>query len=331
MKNKKTLWMLLPLIAALVWWLNQADDRGMGELSEESYAFGIEDTASVDRIVISNKVPQRVKLYRNKQGVWQLNGRPIRKDAMEVLMETLKRMTMRNFVPENSREEIIRRMATYGKEVEVFQGDECVAHFYVGTDTQDQLGTYMLKKGAALPFAVHIPGFNGYLSSRFITVEELWYDRQLIEASPAQWARIEVQSEDPAWPSFSLQQNAGKWKPTGSEAGTNGTKAYIAQLAQAKYEGAIVESDGIYSRKDSLLALTPYWQLKWTLEDSTSHELKAYRIKPAEDAADAQGNPLRYDPDRMHGILDDGRMVLLQFYGMRHVMGGPDALSISIE
>ena len=101
MKNKKTLWMLLPLIAALVWWLNQTDDRGMGELSEESYAFGIEDTASVDRIVISNKVPQRVKLYRNKQGVWQLNGRPIRKDAMEVLMETLKRMTMRNFVPEN--------------------------------------------------------------------------------------------------------------------------------------------------------------------------------------------------------------------------------------
>ena len=52
---------------------------------------------------------------------------------------------------ENSREEIIRRMATYGKEVEVFQADECVAHFYVGTDTQDQLGTYMLKKGAALP------------------------------------------------------------------------------------------------------------------------------------------------------------------------------------
>ena len=92
-----------------------------------------------------------------------------------------------------------------------------------------------------------------------------------------------------------------------------------------------MESDGIYSRKDSLLALTPYWQLKWTLEDSTSHELKAYRIKPAEDAADAQGNLLRYDPDRMHGILDDGRMVLLQFYGMRHIMGGPDALSISIE
>ena len=73
----------------------------MGELSEESYAFGIEDTASVDRIVISNKVPQRVKLYRNKQGVWQLNGRPIRKDA-EVLMEALKRMTMRNFVGEQS-------------------------------------------------------------------------------------------------------------------------------------------------------------------------------------------------------------------------------------
>ena len=92
----------------------------------------------------------------------------------------------------------------------------------------------------------------------------------MIEASPTQWARIEVQCEDSAWPSFSLQRETGVWKSTGAESGTNGTKAFIAQLAQTKYEGAIVESDAIYSRKDSLLALRPYWRLKWTLEDSTS-------------------------------------------------------------
>ena len=141
------------MIAALRW-LNQTDDRGMGELSEET-CLGIEDTASVDRIVISNKVPQRVKLYRNKQAFGNSMEDPFA-HMVEVLMETLKRMTMRNFVPENSREEIIRWMATYGKEVEVFQGDECVAHFYVGTDTQDQLAP-TCSKGAALPFKCTYP------------------------------------------------------------------------------------------------------------------------------------------------------------------------------
>lgn len=338
MKKLTPIILLVVAIVSLgIWIMNRDGDHGgMDVMDETAYAFAIEDTSAVDRIVIKDKVPQEVDLIK-VDGRWTLNGRGIRKDAIEVLMETLRRMQMRNFVPENSQEEIIRRMSTYGKEVIVYSDDDEVAHFYVGTDTPDQLATYMLNDGASRPFAVHIPGFNGYLSSRFITKEVLWYSRELINADVFKLQGIEINSNNNKYPSLSLVNADGDWTAkdvaTGNDAkiDTKVVSAYLQQLQLSKYEGAILESDPIFSRKDSLLSYPPFWQLTWTDSQGENHWLRAFRIKPVEGGADAQGVPLEYDPDRMHGIYDDGRMVLLQFFGLRYVMGGPETLSIVVE
>ena len=339
-KNLPYLALLFVLSAlAIVFWQRSQKRQAMGGIEEAWYQFGVEDTSAVDRIILRDKTPREIELLRTPTG-WQLNKRAVRSDAIEVLLETLKRMEMRNFVPGNSEEEILRRMSTYGKEVEVYAKGKKVAHFLVGTDTPDYLGTYMLNEGADLPFAVHIPGFNGYLSLRFITDEVLWYDRQLIEHPFTQWSDFRMKYQEPSLPQVHLTQDeSGKWLEwktfEGDEvnAGTqeNVLRTYLQQLQLAKYEGAIVESDKIFSRKDSLLAHPSFWQIQWTLQSGESHWLKAYRIKAAPDAASSDGTPLEYDPDRMHGVYDDGRMVLLQFYGLRNIMGGTEAVSINVE
>ena len=327
-------------LAALSYWLWQQNRQSdtLNDYAVQS-AFTVEDTAAVSRIILRDKSPREVELIKSASG-WTVKGRPVRSDAIEVLLETIRRMEMRNFVSANSVDQVLRRMSTYGKEVEIYAGSQKVKHFFVGTDTPDHLATYMLIQGAELPFAVHIPGFNGYLSSRFITDEVLWYDRQLIPHRSSELSSVRMMFSDPSQPTTLLKRTeGGQWKEWKEEEGDQKVlqrserviQAYIQQLGKARYEGAIVESDPIFDRKDSLLAHEPYWSIAWTLTSGEEHWLKAYRIRAAEDAADSQGRPLIYDPDRMHAVYDDGRMVLLQFYGLRTVLSGTDAMAQIVE
>ncbi|MDZ7847738.1 MAG: hypothetical protein U5L96_13775 [Owenweeksia sp.] len=48
----------------------------------------------------------------------------------------------------------------YGVDVQVYQNGELAKHFIVGTETQDEMGTYMMMKNAQAPYAVHIPALT---------------------------------------------------------------------------------------------------------------------------------------------------------------------------
>jgi hypothetical protein len=41
------------------------------------------------------------------------------------------------------------------------------------------------------------------------------------------------------------------------------------------------------------------------------------------------GAPLEYDPNRFYGFLDDGRMVLVQRFGLQHLLKSSHALRAS--
>lgn len=338
---KKNLLILIGLIILSLlgyYLLKQNNSRNTLSDLEAEYSFTIEDTASIDRIVISDKSPRKVDMQK-VDGIWQLNGKKIRKDVIEVLLETFRRMEMRNFVEEMAKEEVIRRMATYAKEVVIYSNGKETKHFFVGTDTPDQMATYMMMDGGSQAYAVHIPGFNGYLSSRFITVEELLFDRTLFPITSNEIRLFSLNYSSVPENSFEIQVDGdkaslkrlkeGSWKDVASD--PKFLELYLKQIVKLNYEGAIVESDPIYARKDSLLAVTPMMEFKLESTSGESFNLKAYQIKSAENEVDALGNPREFDPDRLHGILSDGRMVLLQYFGLRDALLVADQLTSNIE
>jgi len=299
--------------------------KNSGGVSEDDseYQFGLSDTASIDSIVLSDKHPRRSALVRTQAG-WTIAGQPARTDAIEVLLETLARMEMRNFLAPDAQPEALKRMAVYGKEVKVWGKGKLIHHFFVGTDTPDQAATYMLKAGAQQVFAVHMTGFNGFLSTRFITDPVLWRDRQLFV-----WKGIpqQIKVDYPKEPAqgFTLVRQGEQWSLKGSSAGVSpqAVAAFVGAFRTLKFEGAIVPEDAIFSRKDSLLASVPVLVIEVIDADGQRQEVRGYAIKPPEDTYDSQGRPLVADPDRMHGILSDGRMVLLQYFGLKTVMLTP--------
>ena len=65
--------------------------------------------------------------------------------------------------------------------IKLFRHEKLTKTFYVGDDTSDNMGTYMLMEGSKEPFVMVIPSFRGFLSTRFIPDEDIWRDQTIFK------------------------------------------------------------------------------------------------------------------------------------------------------
>ncbi|HAB35442.1 MAG TPA: hypothetical protein DCE58_02440 [Cryomorphaceae bacterium] len=322
MKKLKTSYLLIALavlaILSLVW-RELSSQNGM---DKELYNFAVQDTAAITKLVIWDKSPDTVTLER-KGSQWLVNGAYIaRPDAIEVLLETLYRIRLRNFPQAAAQETILSAMATYGKRVEVYQGSELVKSFTVGTETPDMLGTYMLRDGYETPVATYMPGFNGYLSSRFFLREDLWRTRE-IWPSPEELKAITLIYPDSLY--FEVQRAGNTYTLIGGNgeglpADPMASQALYKAVQQAQYEGMVIPTDIAFGKRDSIAASTPVATVTVQYVNGETAEMRLYHVPGGPDILDADGRPQQWDPDRFYAMLSDGRFVLTQRYGLQHVL-----------
>lgn len=315
---------VLGLVAFL--WLKSPEDEL--EALKADYTFHVEDTASVDKIIISDKTPNSVTLVRRPDGWVTENGNPVRRDAIEILLETIYRMRLKNFVPESARDVVLKRMASAGKEVKIYSGKRLVRHFYVGTETMDEMGTYMMLKDGKNPYAIFIPGFNGFLSTRFFANEALWLKKTIWGFDNLEISRVTYKNYDEPNNSFVLEVKDG-FRLYNSEnapiaADTIKTAIYLAGFRTVEYEGVILPQDPIYKRQDSLKASVPAFEITVWSKNGQWKNLKTYHIKASEESSEFYTHMGKYDPDRLHAFItdDQGRQqfVLVQYYGLAPVL-----------
>lgn len=323
--------MFVVLLGIAGWLISENNSSGtITNKGKEAYAFTMTDTASIDKIIIKDKTPAEVILTRSKKG-WMVNGDfRARKEAVRTVLETLARMEMRNFIQDKMQQTVIKRMAVYGKEVNIYKNGKLEKIIYVGTETPDEMATYMMLKGSDQPFAVHIPGFNGYLSSRFFSQAHLWRSRDVITIQSKHVREIEMIYPDSVAASFKLTRitsdslnvrrlNDGSIVKNRNVINTN---LFLSAFRNLKYEGAIIPSDKIYSKRDSLLSSTAVFKLKITDIQGDVTELSGYHIKAPTESYDPDVALKEFDPDRLYGFINNKQMVLVQYYGLRHVLKG---------
>lgn len=291
--------------------------------SNEYYDFSINDTSSVTKIIIWDKSPDTVFLSRQKNNLWLVNNSfKARPDGIETLLETIYRIRLRNFPQKSALPRILKTMATYGKHIDLYIDHKIAKSFTVGTETPDQLGTYMLMDGFETPVATHIPGFNGYLSSRFFIREDLWRTREI-------WSyEKEIASVDVSYPdstSFKLIKENNTFSligPSGINlsADNMSSQAFFKGIRKAQYEGMIIPTDKAWDKSDSIQLTPPVGIFKVAYIDGKIIKMKIYRVPGGPDWLDGEGKPQRYDPDRYYAFISDGRFVLTQRFGLQHVL-----------
>ncbi len=273
--------LLIAVLGGAVYFLmNKNNGSFMGENRKR---FTIENTDIVTKIFLARKDGTKILLEKQENGKWIVNKKyDVRKGQIALLLETFKRMEVRIPAAEPARKKIVNEMATMGLKVEIYAGDKKLKTYYVGGNTIDDLGTYMMMEGETQPYITIIPGFNGYLSARYFTRESDWRNREIVILDPAEIDKVQVSYTQKPESSFSLNM-ASMSKPILSnskgDTTTNLDKTFVLEFLSSfqniQYESlSELEKD----RQDSVLKTIPYANITVVEKSGGIREVNLYQI-----------------------------------------------------
>lgn len=299
---------------------------GRGTLDEDARNFKVKDTASITRIFMADKNGKQCTVVRTAKG-WMVNDKfYVRPDAILTLLETIKNVEVKHPVAKSGKEGILKIMAYRAIKVEIYAGDELIKQYYVGHETPDGEGTHMLLTDIesgdnyADPFVVFIPGFNGYLNTRYIVEEKVWRNLSVINFAPDQLKRVEYKNfikPDSAFTinvintkTFELNDHKGQKL----EFDETRMKQYLAYFLNLNCEAIFTSSDK--HTADSLNTRgKPFAEFTITDKQDKKNSYYFY-VKPVPSKTNIEyGVNYNYDPDRLYVNFDDRKeWGLIQYY-----------------
>jgi len=298
----------------------------LSTVDEDSRNFRFKDTASITRIFIADKDGNKADLKRTKTG-WVVNEKyNCRSEAILNLLEVIKLVEVKMPVPKTKRELTLKYMAAQALKVEIYSGDELVRQYYVGHETEDAEGSYMLLtdlengKNYKDPYVCFIPGFKGYLLPRFITNENEWRDRLVMNYIPPELKQISVRNfEAPLDSSFTIDlitANLFKLKNgSGKELAFDNEKMrqYLVYLQNISYEVLLTGKNK--KLQDSLLNVKPFSTITITTTNSKTEKYNFYRKQFLGDINPEHGVTYNFDPDRLYlSFSNDKEWALIQYF-----------------
>jgi len=327
--NKKTyLAILVLLLVAISYYLISKKPWGINY--KDIADFAIADTAAIDKIFIADRNGNTVILEKKGSQTWTINNNKIADfSKVELLLATVKNLAVLRPVPQSEHNSAVGDLATIGIKAQFYVKDETVKTLYIGSATQEQNGTYMLIEGSTKPYAVHIPGFFGYLTPRFISDTLTWRDRTVFNYQPEEIKSIEFNYENAANSFFIDNSNvqaplifdANKKVRTITD--IQFLKFYVATFKQLNFDGY----DENQSPKliDSLLQNKPICTINITNKNGAIQSLKLYTKaidKHTKQAINEEtGEYLKFDTERYWAFLNnDQSLMLIQQYNFGKVM-----------
>jgi hypothetical protein len=290
--------------------------------------FAIRDTSAITKIHLKDKANKEVTLEKVPGGKWKLNGKYYaRQDAVQTLLYTMMAIKVRNPVGKRAMENVIKQLASGSTKVDIYEGDKLVKSYYVGGETQDDEGTYMLMvdaetgQNSSAPFVLSIPGFNGYVSGRYFTSEKDWRDKTVFNYHWSDIKSIQVEYSEKKEASFTLNVNSENSFEVLDAAGnklsnldTAKIRSYIGYYYNIQYEGIETIRP---SEKDSVMRQGWVHAITVTGVDGKKTTLRTYhKPPPSEGMTDNEGKPLNEDMDRMFAVMNDNKdeVLVVQFY-----------------
>lgn len=280
--------------------------------------FKVEDTTSIDKIFMADKSNRKVLLTK-ENGKWLVDQEfPARPDLITDLLILLKRIEVKQYVPKNAVENVIKSMAVYSTKVEIYQKGKLDKVFYVGGPTQDHLGTYMLLEGSSLPFICYVPGFRGYLSPYFMPFPEEWRDKTIFAYHNNEIRKVSIEFMRNPELSYEITYEKGKFgirllqqDIALSNFDTLMVKDYMRNFKIIGFESFL---DVNQARLDSVTSKYGLYKVSVTDTANRTRSVSLYEIPLPPGTVDLYGDEIKFDLDRMYGIINDKTLVLCQYF-----------------
>lgn len=323
MKNNKLLIAILLLLVAVAVYFFVS--KSSGTFKNELNDFAVTDTASIDKIFISDFKGDRATLTRGDK-YWVVDGSYMaRQESVELLLYTFYRIEVKSPVAKAARNNVISDIATKTIKVEIYQGgDQPTKIYYIGGATQDNFGTYMVLesngKKSSEPFITHIPGFYGYLSSRFFAKAFDWRDASIFKYQPEEIKSVEIVYHEKPMESFKIERNLnqlvlidGETKKPIQNVDTNRIYQYLSFYDKIYYEMG-VQDEFNNQQKDSIRNSPPFFTITVNDVYGKTTKIESRHIRNYKELVDDKGELYPYDLDRMFAVLNDDLLLYIQFH-----------------
>ncbi len=323
MKKNKAFIIIALLLTTLAVYL--VINKNNSTLSVEKTSFAVEDTASITKLFLADKRGYSVTLNRVGAGEWNVNGNfPARQDAINTLLTTIKKVEMKAPIGIGARENILKDLASRGIKVEIYTNDdEPDKVYYVGGPTPDNSGTYMALENDgdfSDPYITHIPGFFGYLTTRYIVLDYKWRSSAIFKSPFTEISSVKVEYFEKPEDSFEISRSENgqivikslKFNAPLANFDSISVKEYLVNYSNIHFEAFEKLKD---ETRDSILASPKFFTIALTTITGKTTTVTAYAIKAKPGAVDLKGNPIDYDPDRMYAKINaEADLALIQYF-----------------
>ncbi len=311
--------------------------------------FHVEDIESVTKVFLADKQNNQVLLERVMDSTgdttWTVDGLyPASQPMIDLLLETLHEMRIRQQVNKNAVPQAVKQLSARAIKVEVYQRrwfinwfdgkfrlfphERLTVTYFVGHETQDMMACYMFRKGDKVPYIIHIPGFRGYLTPRFVADPMAWRSHEIVHWDIRSLQSVELEIPASLEESFMVRRQGDDFvmELTQGHRVVNGFDT--ARVAQMLSSFANLNFDEFASRvpnsyMDTSFSAAPRTILRITNTDGVTREVKTYlKYANPEDslAMPEEGMYEMFDVNRLYAIIDNRDSVLIQYFVFDNIL-----------
>ena len=320
---------ILALLAFSVYYFlirtNNSNPYGIAEAG-----FTIKDTASIGKLFIATNEGSTITVVRTDSGWYVNNKYKALPSTLNLILITLTQQAPLYPVTKAAAENVVNALSTEGTKVEVYGKDgKKMRVFYVGGGAVNNTGTNMMIEGAQTPYVVQVPGFNGYLTSRYTANMQDWRDRTVFRIPPEEIKSVSVQYPMKPVNDFEITRDNDsviiKANPEIMKGfdgpNTRRAKMYLKYFANVNCEGYLnglpdMDTSLKTAPKQCIIDITGMHGQHWHLDSYWMALNKRSKNRLVSDPE----VPDDYDADRLYAVINNGRdTVMIQQQAFRDI------------
>lgn len=326
------------ILVAVTLVITKSSQNTMGDEGD----FRISDTSNVTKVFLADKNNNTTLLTKNEDGTWTVNEKfKASSYAINMLLKTAMSVEIKAPVAKEAHTNVVKTLASSSTKVEIYQTayridlwnkiqwfpyEKLTRVYYVGSATQDNMGTFFLMDGSEVPYIVYIPGFNGYLSTRYSPLEMDWRDHAIFNYKYKDIKSLTLEFPEFPEQSFKVIKEGNRDFKLFGIAGPGGkitipvpafdtlkVMDYFSAFQDIRFESLLDQVE--QKIRDSIINSVPFHILTIEGVDGKLNTIKTFHKKGAPDQLDLENKPILWDRDRLFGLINDGKdLVLIQFY-----------------
>lgn len=322
--NRKKIIILIASIAVIAGLTYYAVNlkKNSGKSISELIEFSVADTSTIDKVIITDALGQKMEVVRNGQTWTDANGGCITQTNVHFILEALKNIEFKGYLPDNSHKQFIKLMSAQSTKVEIFQDGDWIKTWYIGPAAQDHYGQIMLLEDADLgksdiPVMMKIKGLQGIIEPRFFADPRKWMCTNIFSLPIDKIAKVDVKFYDEPTRSFTVTKNKtkigvfqqGKRLP---KIDTAMAYRYLQNYKKIHFDLANYELND--KQIDSLKKSQPFATITVDEVGGKSSKLRLFRIQSEFEQRNEFGITVNVDMNKFWCELPNGQLVKCQYF-----------------